>query len=68
MKILRSDGNSSTYGGSIGVGEGGNVNLTNSILWGNTDGTEEVDGEVLLELDGSLTSYYNNMKVDMAVC
>ncbi|SVB87380.1 uncharacterized protein METZ01_LOCUS240234, partial [marine metagenome] len=55
-------GNSSTYGGSIGVGEGGNVNLTNSILWSNTDGTEEVDGEVILELDGSLTANYNDIE------
>ena len=62
LENITVSGNSSTYGGSIGVGEGGNVNLTNSILWGNTDGTEEVDGEVLLELDGSLTSYYNNIE------
>ena len=41
---------------------GGNVNLTNSILWGNTDGTEEVDGEVILELDGSLTANYNDIE------
>ena len=62
LENITVSGNSSTYGGSIGVGEGGNVNLTNSILWGNTDGTEEVDGEVLLELDGSLTSYYNDIE------
>jgi len=62
LENITVSGNSSTYGGSIGVGEGGNVNLTNSILWGNTDGTEEVDGEVLLELDGSLTAYYNDIE------
>jgi len=55
-------GNSSTYGGSIGVGEGGHVDLTNSILWGNGDGTETVDGEVLLDEDGSLTAYYSDIE------
>jgi hypothetical protein len=60
---ITASGNSSYYGGTIGVGEGGHVDLNNSILWGNGDGTEPIeDGEVLLELGGSLTANYSDIE------